>query len=97
MSGVQAFYAFWEYHDGYLATYLHGEVTHMHDDGSVQVKGYGTCRFRPVRLLPLAAGIALGAAIDAAYAESRRAVSEAKAQANQAIQAAFAGSTETAP
>jgi len=57
-------YAFWEHGNMNFSTYLHAEVTKVHDDGMVSVKGYTSCKFVPVLLLPLEAGQKLGKEVD---------------------------------
>ena len=56
---MSALFAFWSYQysvsNGFEGV-LGAEVTRMHGDGRVNVKGYTGMTFKPVRILPLKAG-----------------------------------------
>lgn len=70
-------YAFWKY-DCY--PYLLGApVVEFRDDGFITAEGYRGCRFKPIKILPLEAGKALKAKLDALeqeYNEQQRALHE---------------------
>lgn len=60
---TDALYAFWRY--DLFPFYLGGQVSKMKDDGSVQTIEYGPgYYFKPVLLLPLAAGKSLMAKLN---------------------------------
>ena len=57
MSAEQKLYAFWRY-DRYPFV-LGGPIMKIGDGGEVYPEGYEGCRFKPIKILPLDAGVRL--------------------------------------
>lgn len=84
-------YAFWKYHTGEFNTFLHGEVTKVHESGSVSVKGYVGYSFVPFVLLPYEKGLEIGKAINKAESELQCEIKKVKKQGEDRIKVLFDG------
>lgn len=84
-------YAFWKYHTGDFHTFLHGEVTKVHESGSVSVKGYDGYCFVPFVLLPYEKGLEIGKTINKANSELQDEIKKVKKQGEDRIKALFDG------
>lgn len=70
-AGGQRLFAFWRYSS--YPFVLGAEVVGFSDDGWVEAAGYGGMRFRPIKIVPVAAGVKIHAALKRLEAEEREA------------------------